>query len=67
MKLVKVNSNFYQTEDGRFCIKKEWANRGRGGRIVRVWRFYRDGRYQGEPETIKMANDWIKYSIANNY
>lgn len=58
MKLKKVNSTLYATDDLLFTMKKEILVLN--GRIYRIWKLYKDGCYIGRPQTVKQANEWIK-------
>ena len=58
-KLIRINSEYYKSEDGKYEVKKVYALRGRS--LRRVWKLYENGSYSAEPDSIKMANDMIKY------
>lgn len=57
MKLAKVEKDFYKTEDGKYELYK--VQTYRRGRICKVWKFYKNDVYIGQPENIKDANMWI--------
>ena len=58
MKLKRINSELYATEDG-YTLKKGYV--GFGKNRLRVNRLYdENGCYLGMPETIATANEYIK-------
>lgn len=56
--LLKITSNYYKTEDGKYEVKKEYTWHYK--RLHKVWKMYKDGEYMGQPETIADAKQWIK-------
>lgn len=59
MKLEKVNKELYATEDLRYTLKKDFLRTSKG--YSRIWKLYCEGNYIGMPDTIKYANEIIKY------
>lgn len=55
-KLVKIDKENYSCEG--YELKKDWTWHGK--RLHRIWRLYKDGKCIGQPETVNMANEWIK-------
>ncbi len=54
-RLTKTDSGDYIYEN--YELKKEWALLGM--RMHRVWKLYDNGKYIGQPDSVKMANEWI--------
>ena len=49
----------YKTKDERYELIQDYQWQGR--RRYKVYKLYVEGNYIGMPESVKAANEWIKY------
>ena len=50
--------NFYATKDGQYELNQAFIWQGK--RMCKVYKLYFNGNYMGMPQSIKVANEWIK-------